>query len=264
MRNRKRSALIGGCALAWLLAGAPQAAAQPDCAGDNANHVCGNQIRMAISTFRAAAGPRPVLAVFLHGNVGSERTPVRADTIREADSLARMTRGVVSVALLRPGFRDTRGRRSDGPFLPQLQADSPDIAAVADAIATLRRHHNASRLVLFGYSGGARLIGRMMQRGLAGLDAALLYACPCEDPAEALATPPDTFRVQARGLTVRSLVGADDRGVSGGPALVASLRAQGADARHAIIPDQGHALDDIVWQRALAPVMLELADAPRR
>lgn len=57
-----------------------------------------------------------------------------------------------------------------------------EMDSVAAAVEALRKHHNASRVVLVGHSGGAANAGVILGRAAPLVDVAVLISCPCNIP----------------------------------------------------------------------------------
>ncbi len=127
---------------------------------------------------------------------------------------------------------------------------------VAAAIETLRAHHRARRVVVMGFSGGARLIARMVQQELGQFDAALLYGCACEDPSVEIqeATGP----AYPRRLDFLAITGDRDFGSRGGREFARGLARRGVRARFVALRGIGHVLDDAIWERSLKPALLRM------
>ena len=144
---------------------------------DNRTRVTGGGECLVIWTYDKSLNlQHPTLVVFLHGDK-SRGGPVSWEL--------RLTRnfadpGTVSVALIRPGYPDAFGGRSTGDNYGRRDSYTPhNIDAVAEAIGKLKDHHDATKLVLVGYSGGAAYTGVIIGRHPGLVDAALLIACPC-------------------------------------------------------------------------------------
>src|SRR6185436_16034197 len=88
---------------------------------------------------------------------------------------------VVAAGLLRPGYTDNAGDRSDGER-GEARGDNYT-ADVADAVATatraLAQRVKARRVILVGHSGGASIAALVLGRHPGIADAALLVACGC-------------------------------------------------------------------------------------
>jgi poly(3-hydroxybutyrate) depolymerase len=269
-------AALRTAALALALAAAAPAAAQapPDlripgplsthgaCRADNVNWVIGGGLCLPIRSFAPPRAPGSgrvgggVLVVFLHGNTWGPDSPVGDDLSGFAADIAQQ-RGVVAVTMTRPGHTGADGRPAEGMFRPQLLPDSPDASEVADAIARLKRHYGARRVVVVGFSGGSRLIARMVQNRLGAFDAAVLYACPCEDPANEIADAvPEGNLLYPRHLQLAVITGTLDYGTRGGREFVRVIGMRGTRATFSPLRDQAHVFDDRAWSTAIKPVLL--------
>jgi dienelactone hydrolase len=227
------------------------------CRADNVAYVLGDGLCLPIRSFAARPAPRsPVLVVFLHGNTFGPDSPVGDDLSGFAADIARSA-GVVAVTMTRPGHTGADGRPAEGMFRPQLLPDSPDAPQVAAALAALKRHWHARRLVLVGFSGGSRLIARMVQNRLGGFDAAVLYACPCEDPAAEIAEAvPEGNAAYPRPLHLAVITGTRDYGTRGGREFVRVVGVRGSQATFRPLRDQEHVFDDHAWTTAIRPTLL--------
>lgn len=144
---------------------------------DNVNWVSGKNLCFAIKTFmHDEEAVKPVLRVFLHGDNSKGGT---SDYMYRYASL--YAPGVVSVAMLRPDHYDRDGRRSSPKTFGRRNWETEEsIDAVSAAVRTLKSHHNASRVVMIGHSGGANLSAVMLGRHPGVADAALLAGCACD------------------------------------------------------------------------------------
>ena len=144
---------------------------------------------------------KPVLVVVVHGDVGGDRPPrpifqyAVAQMIAEGfdkpeipekfrESLGPPLRfdDVVAVGLLRPGYTDKEGDRSDGR-LGKRTGDNHTrevTKAVAAAVSTLKKDLNARALILIGHSGGATISANILALYPDTADAALLVGCGCD------------------------------------------------------------------------------------
>lgn len=215
-----------------------------------ADRVFGGGHCLAVETFgAAAAGERPVLVVVVHGDISDGG----AATYHAAFAQTLAAPGAVVVALTRPGYTDRRGHTSDGTTYDRRDNYTPgNVAAVAGAVAALKRHYAPRRTVYVGHSGGAAVGGVILGRRPGLVDAAVLVSCPCDlarwrgdrrlDPwrhslSPSLAVP----RVPA-ATTVVALTGADDTNTR--PDLAAdyvrALARRGVDARFVPVAGAGH------------------------
>jgi pimeloyl-ACP methyl ester carboxylesterase len=200
------------------------------------------------------------LIVILHGD-GSPS--IRTDEYAFAAAAIRAIPQSVAVAVLRPGYEDSRGQRSIG----ERGSDTGDnytgdrLGMVGDAIGALRLRYPAARILVVGDEGGAA-----MAANLAGLrpgifDGMVLVGCPCtlpewrthmarttSNPAWAApVTSLDPLKTAGGirpGLRAAILVGANDKVTpakfSRSYAEALSLRGIATDYR--IVPGKGHDL----------------------
>lgn len=175
----RRIALITTIAMSWTIMAS---AAQARCPAEAAitDYVPGGGLCLAAATYGAeSAGTAPTLVVSLHGDVSAGGPGDYLFSF--ARGLARP--GVVSVALLRPGYGDSAGRRSDGSDNGRRDHyTSGNIAAVGAAIDALKKHYKARRVVLVGHSGGAAFAGVLIGRRPGLAQGAVLVSCPCDIP----------------------------------------------------------------------------------
>jgi pimeloyl-ACP methyl ester carboxylesterase len=117
--------------------------------------------------------------IVLHGDL-SDGGP--ADYHRGfAAALARDVPGVVAVAMIRPGYADSEGRRSSGDNNGRRDHyTAPTIDALAGVTRRLAAHVGAVRTILVGHSGGAATAGVMIGRHPGLAQGAVLVACPCD------------------------------------------------------------------------------------
>jgi pimeloyl-ACP methyl ester carboxylesterase len=162
--------------LVALLSGPAHAACPPD--SRIADWVLGAGRCLAAATFGAdTAGAQPTLVVVVHGDISDGG--LATYHVGFARALARP--GVVAVALTRPGYASEPGRVSEGSTLGrQDNYTSGNVAAVGAAIAELRRHYRARRVVYVGHSGGAAVGGVLIGKQPGLIDVAVLVSCPCD------------------------------------------------------------------------------------
>lgn len=179
MARPKRSGLLvlalllvlSGCA--GVGSGTARAACNPP---DNERRVAGGRECLVARTYRPASpGPAPTLVVFLHGDGGTGG----ASDYMFRYARETVARGVVAVALLRPGYFDRDGNQSTGYDNGRRDGyGASNVDAVAAAVKVLKAHHGARRVILVGHSGGAAISAVILGRH-PGLADAVLVACPC-------------------------------------------------------------------------------------
>lgn len=207
------------------------------------------------STPRSA---RPVLVIVLHGDLFNPApsyhyafaqaltqgfaAPAMPDRVRARLGVQPRIDGVVAAGLLRPGYTDNAGDRSDGDR-GDARGDNYTAEATADiaaAVRVLKERFMARRVALVGHSGGATIAALVLGRHADVADAALLVACGCGTTRslEPLNVTPGI----RRDVIVRLLVGEQDEVT---PAEVSrrfaeALRTRGIDAQVTVLPGLGH------------------------
>ena len=197
-----------------------------------------------------------VLVVVLHGDLPSPS--YHYEFSRQA---ALMINNVVIAALLRPGYTDGAGDRSDGEMgLTTGDNYTPDVVdTLAEIVRQLKQKFHPARTVLAGHSGGAAISADLLGRWPALANAALLVSCPCDvpvwrkhmlelqknpiwlAPVKSL-SPMDLLDKIPHSVRVRMLVGGDDPVAP--PQLsrryADALRRQGDDVSLTIVPGLKH------------------------
>jgi pimeloyl-ACP methyl ester carboxylesterase len=117
----------------------------------------------------------PILVVVIHGDAPFNE-PEYQDVF--AAKVAATHRDVVAVGLLRPGYADGRGNRSDGERGRSVGGNwsVTNTEAVAQAIHDLKRRWSARKVVVAAHSGGAALAANVLGRHPALIDRALLVS----------------------------------------------------------------------------------------
>lgn len=224
-------------------------------------HVFAGGWCLIVNTFgREQAGPSPTLVVVVHGDIsdGGRATYHAAF----AEKIARPD--VVAVAITRPGYTDVNGLTSGGPTFGRSDNYTPAVVnAVGAAVATLRRHYQARRVVYVGHSGGAAIGGALIGRRPGLVDVAMLVSCPCDLAAwlrsrgrplwTRSVSPSDVISRVPRSTQVIAITGAND--VNTIPAVaegyVTSLLRRGVPASFIAIESAEHgffSLREAVWR----------------
>lgn len=174
---------------------------------------------------------------------------------------------VVAAAILRPGYSDEDGDRSDGELGMALGDNyTPEVVdSVAAAIETLKADYGIDKVVLVGHSGGATIAADVLGRHPEVADGVLLIACGCDPlrwrararegqfadanwnhPYNSL-SPMDLAGKVSTDSIVRMLVGSADTNSlpEFSEAYAGLLRDRGIDVRLTIAQDRSH--DDIVF-----------------
>ncbi len=260
MSNRLRYGLLA--CLCWIVLSAPADAACK--AGSNIQEwVPAGEFCLAAGTFEQQPGKAPTLVVLLHGDTSSGGP---ADTLFPfAERLAGP--GVVSVALLRPGYADKAGRTSEGNN--HGRADSytaANIAAIGHAIEALKKHYQPKRTIIVGHSGGAAVTGVLIGKIPGLVQAAVLVSCPCDlarwrkdrngSPWPRSESPSSYIGKVSTTTTVIAITGTDDDNTR--PALaqdyVAQLSKRGVAAAFEPAEGAGHNFRDDLATVAAAAV----------
>jgi pimeloyl-ACP methyl ester carboxylesterase len=144
----------------------------------------GNKLKLKTSIYESARlSGHPVLVVVLHGDLlGFRMLPPTTYHYVFADEATRRIEDVVVAALLRPGYRDHSGERSEGEQgLATGDNYTPEVvAAVAGVVEQLKARFHPAHTVLAGHSGGAAITGDLLGRLPSAVDGALLASCPCD------------------------------------------------------------------------------------
>jgi pimeloyl-ACP methyl ester carboxylesterase len=232
-----------------VLAGAADAA--PCANEDFIQHVSGDAQCLLMRRF----GPveAKTLVVWIHGDVSSGGPADYHFALADRAARALEAEGVVSVALVRPGYPDGSGESSGVALLESGRADHytrANVGEVGAALARLRAHERPARLVVVGHSGGAATAAILLGLRPGLIDAAVLVSCPCD-----LVAWRDGHRAWSRSENpiawadrveppVRVVALTGERDDNTGPDLarryVAKLQARGVDARFERVAGETH------------------------
>lgn len=129
----------------------------------------------------AATGPTKVLVVVLHGDLPVGPPRYHYDF---AAAIAKAVPGITAAGLMRPGYGDPAGGRSDGSYGDYAGDNyTPEaIDALNAAIVALKTRLHPKQVVLVGHSGGAAVAADLMavHPDIAG--EVVLVSCPCDVP----------------------------------------------------------------------------------
>jgi pimeloyl-ACP methyl ester carboxylesterase len=219
---------------------------------------------------------RPVLVVVLHGDLFNPtpsyqyafaqalaqgfEAPAMPDRVRARLGVHPPADDVVAAGLLRPGYTDNAGDRSDGSrgaargdnYTAEVTRD------VSRAVRVLKERFLPRRVVLVGHSGGATIVALLLGQHPDLADAALLVACGC-GPTRSL-QPLDLASGVRREVIVRLLVGDDDEVTPPDQSLryAEVLQKRGVDAQVTVLPGLGH--DIMFTQSVFAEIARLLRD----
>ncbi len=200
-------------------------------------------------------GEGSTLVLALHGDRGGRATYVFSRRAAAAID------NVVVAAVVRPGYTDEVGDRSDGErglrVGDNYTAEVVDV--IAEVISDLKASFGASRVVVVGHSGGAAITAALLGRHPAAIDGALLVACPCDvaawrrhmhsvrgrdwwlGPVDAV-SPITVAEYVSRSVRVRMIVGSDDQTTPEELTVeyAEALQARTVDVAVTIAPGLGH------------------------
>ncbi len=217
---------------------------------DNITYVQGRDHCLALQTYWAGGTPE-TLAIYFHGDVPSGRPVDFVFGIARAVAL----RGANAVVLIRPGFRGA-GRRSSGTATHDqysfMSRGRDEIDSLGVAVARLKAHHRAKRLVLMGSSGGALIAGVLLGLRPDLVDAVLLISCPCDVPqllfekgfrrSEFTQSPHKWLEKANPKAKIVAISGSADRTTPPHHVekYIGAAKARGHDAQYLIVPGGGH------------------------
>jgi predicted secreted Zn-dependent protease/pimeloyl-ACP methyl ester carboxylesterase len=227
--------------------------------GNELAAVAGNGLCLAIRTFNADPKRdfQPTLVVMLHGDI-SKGGPADYH-IRRMRELAQDEK-IVSVAMIRPGYNDQKGRKSEGSNYGRKDSYTKDNnMAVGEAIQHLKNLHNAQRVILVGHAGGAAMAGVIIGMFPGLVDKAILVSCPCNialwrkmrrgKPWKRSLSPSSYIKKIPLGTEVVAITGKHDRNTR--PRLateyVSSLKKRNIKAKLIIADRAAHRFDEILW-----------------
>jgi len=196
-----------------------------------------------------------------------------------AESAAQALQNVVAVALLRPGYRDAQGERSQGSrgLTTADNYTSDRIVSIAAAARSLVARYHASDLTLVGHSGGSAIAADILELYPHLAARALLVSCPCDVAAfrwsmfksqwnpmwllpVASISPIDHVSSIPRHIVIRMVTGSADDIAP--PALTfafaSALKQKGVDVRVIELKNKGH---EILLEPAVIDQLRALLDA---
>ncbi len=215
--------------------------------------------------------PRPLLVV-LHGDA-----PFHNPGYQNAFALqvAKAAQGSTEVSVLRPGYSDPFGMKSDGDrgFAVGENYTPAVVADIAEAIRQMRSDWKVSGVVLVGHSGGAAIAANVAALNPGLVDRLFLVGCPCDVPAfrKHMArarrdpmwlvpvhslSPMDTLDQMQKGIIITAISGADDPVTlpEYARAYVDKAKSRGLDATMITLPGEGH---EILLNRRVIDVVAE-------
>jgi pimeloyl-ACP methyl ester carboxylesterase len=205
------------------------------------------------------ANPSAPLVVVLHGDA-----PTRNPSYQYlfASRLAAAAPGTRVVALLRPGYADPYGAKSDGDrgFADGENYTSNVVVSLAGAIQLLKSQWGAPSVFLVGHSGGAAISADITALHPGLVQHAFLISCPCDVPAfrhhmaklqwspvwliptHSLSPQQTLDRMKPGGIIITAISGSDDPLAlpEYSQAYIASAAAKRIPASMITIPHKGH------------------------
>jgi pimeloyl-ACP methyl ester carboxylesterase len=193
------------------------------------------------------------LIVWLHGDVGSGGPANYHFAAAEQAATALSGSGVLSVALVRPGYPDGNGNASTVAFLHSGRSDhytAENLTEVGVAIERLRTKFRPKKVIVIGHSGGAATTGVLLGLKPGLIDGAVLVACPCDIAAwragrrewprsESPMRWVDKVSPAARVIALTG--GRDDNTLPAlAQAYVQTLAARNVAAQFRLLPDDSH------------------------
>lgn len=207
--------------------------------------------------FWRSVAKRPLIVV-LHGDA-----PFRNPGYQYAfaSMLEKAVPGVVIDALLRPGYSDPYGLKSDGDrgFATGENYTAEVVSDIAKSIDRTTNNYTFSSVFLVGHSGGAAIAADVAALNPGLIDRLYLVGCPCDVPAfrKHMASaqhdpmwllpvrslsPMDTLDQMQKGTVITAISGSDDPITLPiyARAYIEKAKARGLDATMITIPGEGH------------------------
>lgn len=232
--------LLSWIATVWLFLGFAQTVLAACTTEDFVAKVSGNQECFVLRTWGVPTSAiSPTLLVWLHGNVSSGGP---ADYLAD-DAAKASSSSVISIAFLLHGYSDSFGNTSTGSYHNRStrMVTAANLDSLGDALARLKAHYGATRLILVGHSVGAMFAADIAALKPGLVTGNLLVGCPCDlgwigvAPISLAASHPLSTKVIAiTGARDTTTVPADVTG------YIATLASRGIDATYIEIPDGQH------------------------
>jgi predicted esterase len=210
--------------------------------------------------FYVTGTPNPVapLVVVLHGDAPFLNPGYQYGF---ASDVAAAAPGTRVVALLRPGYADPYGAKSDGDrgFASGENYTAEVVSDVAAAIRSLKTQWGAPSVILIGHSGGAAVAADVAALSPGLVQHVFLAGCPCDVPAfrrhmarlqwspmwlvpAKSLSPIETLERMSKGTRVTAISGANDPLTlpQYARAYIAKANSLGVSASMMTIPERGH------------------------
>lgn len=244
-------------ALLLLLTAACQSTPDVPCTPEH-DRALGNAMCLVAHTHGVEnAGEAPTLFILLHGDVsrGGPAT-YQIPAVKEVGD----RQGVISVALIRPGYAGEGGASSQGSHTGRRNHYTEgNNRAIGEAIEVLKAHYKPSKTIVMGHSGGAAQTGAAIGLFPGLADHAYLVSCPCDIPRwrssrgksawPSSQSPIDFAGSVAPSTKVTAVTGTSDNNTF--PSLaedyIAALKGHGISAEYIPVPGAGHGFDAL-WR----------------
>ncbi len=121
----------------------------------------------------------PELILVLHGDAPFNDPSYQYSI---AKKIAAENKNVVAVGILRPGYKDDEGNRSQGER-GEATGDNYTkevLESINNLTSELKNKYNPSRITLVGHSGGAAISANLISQYPDIYSNALLISCPCD------------------------------------------------------------------------------------
>lgn len=184
---RRLLALTLLLAVVWLsackritLGPAESTSQKPTSASGETLWLTANGLRLKTKIYKSAKlEDRPILIVVLHGDSPFGPPSYQYAFARRATE---QIDNAVVAAVLRPGYTDDSGEKSEGTrgMTTGDNYAAQVIDAVAQTIDQLKAKFHPSATVLVGHSGGAAITGDLLGRSPREVEGALMVSCPCD------------------------------------------------------------------------------------
>ncbi|HJT98267.1 MAG TPA: alpha/beta fold hydrolase [Rhodanobacteraceae bacterium] len=157
---------------------------QPDTNAGGEAVAAGAEGHRIVGRVYVDGAPDPVapLVVVLHGDAPFIHPGYQ---YAFADDIAKAAPGTRAVGLMRPGYADRYGARSDGDrgFASGENYTADVVHDVAEAIRALQKQWQAPSVVLVGHSGGSAIAANLAATEPGLVRHVFLVSCPCDVPA---------------------------------------------------------------------------------
>ncbi|WP_299532672.1 alpha/beta fold hydrolase [Ulvibacterium sp.] len=121
----------------------------------------------------------PVMVLVLHGDAPFNNPSYQ---YLIAKKIAEENTNVVAVGILRPGYTDNKGNRSEGER-GEATGDNYTLEvleSIHNLTIGLEKEYNPSKVVLVGHSGGGAISANLLARYSGTYSNAVLVSCPCD------------------------------------------------------------------------------------